>query len=77
MRIVWVLTVLHLVTGRTGVEASSMQSVQPASVSGSPQYEQITIGFYETKAACRQMLTQLAQAPGVKAGSAQCRKELN
>jgi len=77
MRIVWVLTVLHLVAGRPGIEASSTQAVQPASVSGSPQYERVTIGFYETKAACSRMLIQLAQAPGVKAGSAQCRKELN
>ena len=77
MRIVWALTVLHLVAGHTGVEASSTRAVQPESVSGSPQYEQITIGFYESKAACSRMLIQLAHAPGIKAGSAQCRKELN
>ncbi|HXS28376.1 MAG TPA: hypothetical protein VN730_11980 [Steroidobacteraceae bacterium] len=78
MRIVWVLTVLHLVAGGAGVETSSMQTPQAhASTPHGTQYEQRTIGFYTSKAACDRMRDQLAQAPGVKPGSARCRKELN
>ena len=75
MRIVWVLTVLRLVAGGAGVETNSMHTV-PARTSD-PQYEQITIGLYDTKAACKRMRDQVSNAPDFKAGSAQCRKELN
>jgi hypothetical protein len=75
MRIVWVLTVLRLVAGGVGVEANSMQTVEARA--SDPQYEQITIGLYDTKAACKRMRDQVLDAPGFKAGSAQCRRELN
>jgi hypothetical protein len=77
MRVVWVLTVLHLVGG-SGVETSSFQTAQAqTSVPGGLPYEQITIGLYKSKSACVRMRDQVLHAPGFKAGSAQCRKELN
>jgi hypothetical protein len=75
MRIVWVLTVLRLVAGGAGVGTDPMHTVQARA--SDPQYEQITIGLYETKAACKRMRDQVLNAPAFKAGSAQCRKELN
>jgi hypothetical protein len=78
MRIVWVLTVLRLVAGDNGLEANSMPTVPTqTSVPTAAQYEQLTIGLYETKSECRRMRDQVLNAPGFKAGSAQCHKELN
>lgn len=75
MRVVWVLTVLHLVAGGpSGVDANSARTV-PAHAAD-PQYEQLTIGFYESKAECDRMRAQLANAPGFEPGSARCAKDL-
>jgi hypothetical protein len=77
MRIVWVLTILHLVGG-AGVEANSMPTLQAhETVPSDPRYEQVTIGFYASRSACIRMRAQVLQAPGFKAGSARCHKELN
>jgi len=78
MRVVWVLTVLRLIAGDPGVEANSIPTVQAqASAPSALEYEQITIGLYESKAACNRMRDQVLHAPGFKDGSAQCRRELN
>ncbi len=78
MRIVWVLTVLRLVAGDTGVGANSMHTVEAqASAPSGQSYEQITIGLYESKSECNRMREQVSHAPGFKDGSAQCRRELN
>ena len=78
MRIVWVLTVLRLIAGGSGPDANSIQPVEArASPPPEARYEQLTIGLYESKAACMRMRDQVMNAPGFKAGSAQCRKELN
>lgn len=78
MRVVWVLTVLHLVAGGTGGVASSVPTVRAQTIAPVElQYEQRTIGFYGSKAECKRMLDQLARAPGIKPGSARCVKELN
>ncbi|MGH8219669.1 MAG: hypothetical protein ACREUT_14060 [Steroidobacteraceae bacterium] len=78
MRIVWVLTVLHLVAGGTGSETDSTKTVQmQAPRSHELQTKRITVGLYASKAACRRMRDQLLHAPGFIAGSAQCVKELN
>jgi hypothetical protein len=71
MRIVWVLTVLRIIGAGSGVDRAR------GSVPPDPRYEQITIGLYESKSACNRMRDQVSNAPGFKAGSAQCRKEAN
>lgn len=76
MRVVWVLTVLHLIGG-TGVEANSMTVQTHASDPRELRYEQVTIGLYDSKSACKRMRDQVSTAPGFKPGSAQCRKEVN
>lgn len=78
MRIVWVLTVLHLIAGGAGDGAGSLKEAQvQAPASQDVHTERVTIGLYSSKAACKQMRDRLLHAPGFIAGSAQCVKELN
>jgi len=69
MRIVWVLTVLHLVGSARGLSSAVTASDM--------QYERITIGLYESKSACKRMRAELLHAPGFKPESAECTKTLN
>lgn len=73
MRVVWVLTVLHLIAGGT----SSSQVRASAPPPHEQQAERVTIGFYATQSACERMRTQLSHARDFEPGSAQCVKELN
>ena len=79
MRVVWVLTVLHLVAA--GAPAGGANAIHPAEMPAAPsravQTEQVTIGIYASKANCDRMRAQLANAAGFKPGSAQCNKQLN
>lgn len=68
MRVVWVLTVLHLVARGAATQAPAPRALQT---------EQVTIGFYASKTACERMRKQLLRAPGFEPGSARCAKEEN
>lgn len=69
MRIMWVLTVLRIVTvGATGV---AVHAPAPRAMQTTP----VTIGIYASKVECDRMRAQLAHVPGLKRGSAQCSKQ--